>query len=99
MAIGIKNTLAPVKEQVIEAYNNGATLRQIAEVHGVSSGTVRNCLRESSVDLRPRGRRKKGAQRTNDLLHPVDELGNSSNTNMSGTTVDIEVIDDLMIQV
>lgn len=59
MAIGLKNKLAPVKEQVQEAYRNGATLRQIAEVHNVSAGTVRNCLVEIGADLRPRGRRKK----------------------------------------
>jgi transposase-like protein len=60
MAIGLKNKLAAAKEQVQEAYQNGATLRQIAEVHGVSAGTVRNCLVELGIDLRPRGRRKKG---------------------------------------
>lgn len=58
MANGLKNKLAPAKEQVQEAYQNGATLRQIAEVHGVSAGTVRNCLVELGIDLRPRGRRK-----------------------------------------
>jgi hypothetical protein len=73
MAIGIKNTLAPVREQVIEAYRNGATLRQIAEVHGVSSGTVRNCLVESQVELRARGRRKKDAQRAGVDLLPIND--------------------------
>jgi transposase-like protein len=71
MAIGIKYTLAPVREQVIEAYKNGATLRQIAEVHGVSSGTVRNCLVECQVELRARGRRKKDAPRAGADLLPI----------------------------
>ena len=59
---GLKNKLAATKEQVLEAYENGATLRQIAEVHGVSAGTVRNCLVELGIKLRSRGRRKKSTQ-------------------------------------
>ena len=59
MATRLKNKLATAHEQVREAYRNGATLRQIGEVHGVSAGTVRNVLREMGETLRPRGRRKK----------------------------------------
>lgn len=70
MAIGLKNKLAAAREQVQEAYQNGATLRQIAEVHGVSAGTVRNTLVELGIDLRPRGRRKKGVQ-TDERILPV----------------------------
>ena len=58
MANRMRNKLATAREQVKEAYENGATLRQIGEVHGVSAGTVRNVLREMGVELRPRGRRK-----------------------------------------
>ena len=58
MANALRNKLTAVREQVKEAYENQATLREIAEVHGVSAGTVRNCLVELNVDLRPRGRRK-----------------------------------------
>ena len=72
MTINIKNALAPVREQVIDAYKNGATLRQIAEVHGVSSGTVRNCLRVCEVQLRPRGRRKKVVEGST-LLPPITD--------------------------
>lgn len=59
MSVLIKNKLSTAHEQVREAYLNGATLRQIAEVHGVSPGTVRNVLIEMGVELRARGRRKR----------------------------------------
>lgn len=54
----LKNKLSAHKEQIQEAYANGATLRDIADIHGVSTGTVRNCLIEQGTSLRPRGRRK-----------------------------------------
>lgn len=57
--MGLKNKLFLAREQVREAYKNGATLRQISEVHGVSSGTVRNVLIEMGETLRSRGRRKR----------------------------------------
>lgn len=59
MTTRLKNKLVTVNEQVREAYRNGATLRQIGEVHGVSAGTVRNSLIEMGEALRRRGRRKK----------------------------------------
>jgi hypothetical protein len=59
MATGLNKKLAMAREQVREAYRNGATLRQIGEVHDVSPGTVRNVLMEMGETLRPRGRRKK----------------------------------------
>jgi len=54
----LSNKLASIKEVVCEAYKNGATLREIAEVHGCSPGTVRNALKECGVEMRSRGRRK-----------------------------------------
>jgi len=59
MTTRLRNKLATAHDQVVEAYRNGATLRQIGEVHGVSPGTVRNLLRELDVPMRDRGRRKK----------------------------------------
>ena len=59
MTTRLKNKLSTVREQVREAYRNGATLRQIGEVHSVSPGTVRNVLVEMGEALRRRGRRKK----------------------------------------
>lgn len=59
MATRLNNKLAACQDQVREAYRNGATLRQIGEVHGVSAGTVRNVLKEMGETLRSRGRRKK----------------------------------------
>lgn len=71
MTTRLSNKLAMVHEQVREAYRNGATLRQIGDVHGVSPGTVRNVLIEMGETLRLRGRRKKSA--TNDpRILPID---------------------------
>ena len=71
MSTRLKNKLATAREQVREAYKNGATLRQISEVHGVSAGTVRNVLIEMGETLRARGRRKK-ADTSESLILPVD---------------------------
>jgi transposase-like protein len=54
----LSKKLAASKDQVKEAYTNGATLRDIAELYDVSSGTVRNLLIELGVELRSRGRKK-----------------------------------------
>lgn len=51
--------LATSKEQVVLAYRNGATMRQIAEVHGVSVGTVRNLLVSEGESIRAKGRPSK----------------------------------------
>lgn len=67
-----KSKLATAKEQVREAYTNGATLREIAEVHNVSSGTVRNLLIEMGEKLRRPGR-KSGKQVEKKLL-PVSQF-------------------------
>ena len=61
MTTRLRNKLAMSQEQVRDAYKNGATLRQIGDVHGVSAGTVRNLLLEMGVKLRNRGRRSKAA--------------------------------------
>lgn len=67
-----KNKLATAKEQVRDAYLNGATMREIAEVHGVSPGTVRNALIELGVNRRRPGR-KAGKKKEKELL-PVQNL-------------------------
>jgi hypothetical protein len=79
MANRLKNKLATAREQVREAYLNGATLREIGEVHGVSAGTVRNVLIEIGVELRPRGRRKKADTTEPQILPltPADETQTS----------------------
>ena len=59
MTTRLRNKLATAHEEVSEAYRNGATLCQIGEFHGVSSGTVRNILKELGVEMRSRGRQKK----------------------------------------
>jgi len=61
MTTRLRNKLSTSHEQVLTAYRNGATLRQIGDVHGVSPGTVRNVLKEMGESLRSRGRRKKSA--------------------------------------
>jgi hypothetical protein len=62
MTTRLRNLLATCHEQVADAYKNGATLRQIGDVHSVSAGTVRNLLKELGIPLRARGRRSKAAQ-------------------------------------
>ncbi len=71
MTTRLRNKLSMVHEQVREAYRNGATLRQIGDVHGVSPGTVRNVLKEMGETLRLRGRRKKSATADPRIL-PID---------------------------
>lgn len=75
MTTRLRNKLATAHEQVTEAYKNGATLRQIGEVHGVSPGTVRNLLRELDVPMRDRGRRRKSVSSEPRLIptEPVTE--------------------------
>lgn len=48
-----------VRAQVVDGYNQGATLRQLASVYNVSPVTIRNVLKVSGVTLRKRGRLKK----------------------------------------
>ena len=45
--------------QILEAYRNGSTIREIAATYKVSSGTIRNILKRSEEPLRARGRRPK----------------------------------------
>ena len=72
MTTRLKNKLATAREQVREAYRNGATLRQIGEVYGAAPGTVRNVLIEMDEPLRSRGRRKK-ADNVDPRILPVEE--------------------------
>jgi len=51
--------LADIKTELVEAYENGHTVRQIARIYEVAPGTVRNRLLEAGAKLRPTGRRKK----------------------------------------
>jgi transposase-like protein len=81
MASQLKNKLAKSAEQVQEAYQNGATLREISEVHGVSSGTVRNCLIEAGVKLRSRGRKKR-SDANDDRVLPVEDLATASDASI-----------------
>lgn len=72
MTAKLKSKLTLAQEQIKEAYINGATLREIADVHGVSSGTVRNKLIELGMDLRKRGRRRKDEVPAKPVLQPLD---------------------------
>jgi hypothetical protein len=60
-----RNKLATSAPQVVEGYRNGATLRELAQIHSVSAGTIRNCLISNGVALRSRGRRR-GSQEATD---------------------------------
>ena len=61
MSILLKNKLAALTDTIVSAYDNGATLAQIANIHDASIGTVRSLLIAKGVSLRPRGRPKKYA--------------------------------------
>ena len=68
-----KKKLAGLKGLIKEAYDNGMVLREIARVHGVSAGTVRNALISQGATRRPQGRRRgvkvtKIAEETNNEL-------------------------------
>lgn len=49
--------LAIAHQEVIAGYNNNLTIRELGKLHGVSPGTIRNCLIANDVKLRKRGRR------------------------------------------
>jgi len=51
--------LTLVKSSVLEAYEKGTTLRELAHIYEVSPGTVRNFLISEDVPMRKRGRKKK----------------------------------------
>lgn len=72
MGSNIRNKLASSKDQIVSAYKNGTTLRELAELHEVSAGTVRNLLVEEGVTMRARGRRKMPENEPKTL--PVEEV-------------------------
>ena len=76
MTTRLRNKLATSREQVRDAYLNGATLRSIGDVHGVSAGTVRNLLLEMGVPMRNRGRRSKAAAHNPRIL-PLEGTADS----------------------
>lgn len=53
------NKLANAVTEIVEAYANGVSLKKIADLHSVSTGTVRNLLVAEGVTRRPRGRQPK----------------------------------------
>ncbi len=80
MTTRLRNKLATSHEQVVNAYENGATLRQIGDLHGVSPGTVRNLLRELDIPMRNRGRRRKSTS-TEPLLIPTEPVSPEGEAN------------------
>ena len=82
MPTKLSNKLAMVTEQVREAYRNGASLRQIGDLHSVSAGTVRNALIELGEPLRSRGRRRKAELHDPRILS--DELETTEGVQPSG---------------
>lgn len=68
-----RKKLATVIPNVVEGYNNGATLRELAHIYEVAPGTIRNLLLSQGAELRPRGRRKKAVEELVErpaLVHP-----------------------------
>lgn len=85
MTTRLRNKLVTSREQVRDAYINGATLRAIGDVHGVSAGTVRNLLREMDVPMRPRGRRSK-ASTTHPKILPIETAVSSEGESQPDNT-------------
>ena len=54
-----KRQLLQVKDQITLAYTNGWSLRDLADAHITSPGSIRTLLIEEGVTMRERGRRKK----------------------------------------
>ena len=63
-----------VKEapQIVEAYLNGSTLRQIASTYSVSHVTIKNVLDRSGVAMRSRGRKRK--EKVNPVINVNEEV-------------------------
>ncbi len=53
-----RKKLAGVIPLVVEGYQNGSTLRELAKIYEVAPGTIRNLLMSEDVDLRARGRKQ-----------------------------------------
>jgi len=51
--------LSVEKDEVVAAYQNGVTLRELATRYNVSAGTVRNLIRDEGLVLRGPGRPRK----------------------------------------
>lgn len=51
----IKHKLALAEEQVVAAYENGMSLKEIAELHSCAVNTVRSTLIRRKVQIRRRG--------------------------------------------
>jgi hypothetical protein len=93
MSNSLRNKLAASKNVVCEAYQNGATLREIAEIHSVSAGTVRNTLKECGVEMRSRGRRKAVKEADTRLLHPQDSSTFDTLDGHTPAFVQLETVD------
>lgn len=55
--------LINLEQTVILAYQNGMTLTELAKLYKVSVGTIANLLEAHNIPRRPRGRRKKDADK------------------------------------
>jgi len=53
-----RTKLIGVADIVLEAYQNGAGIKDLAIVYGVSAGTVKNLLKRNGVPIRSQGRPK-----------------------------------------
>lgn len=55
----VHSKLDPVKDQIIEGYNNGFTMQQLGDLHSVSLWTIRRFLIKHGVLIRGRSGRKR----------------------------------------
>ncbi len=54
-----KRALLQLKDNIIEAYLNGGSLKQVASWYETSASAIRTLLVEEGVTLRSQGRQKK----------------------------------------
>lgn len=57
----LSNKTHNVQEYILEGYNNGMTLTELAVAYNISISTVRNVLVRNNVPRRKKGPNKKGA--------------------------------------
>jgi len=54
----VRQTLTAVKQYLVDGYNAGSSLKELAQAYNTCAGTIRNFLIAEGVTLRSRGRRK-----------------------------------------
>lgn len=74
---------------IVESYNNGMTLRELADFHKVSPTTIRRLLVEEGVSIRRRG--PQGPQKNSATPVVQDHSSETSETSNTAEVVDYGV--------